>query len=48
MKKENVSIFEQNEEYQKPTYKFIGIVFNTYIIPRNRQRNVHIRPTCST
>lgn len=32
MKKENVSIFEQNEEYQKPTYKFIGIVFNTYII----------------
>ena len=32
MKKENVTIFEQNEEYQKPTYKFIGIVFNTYII----------------
>ena len=32
MKKENVSIFEQNEENQKPTYKFIGIVFNTYII----------------
>ena len=32
MKKENVSIFEQNEEYQKQTYKFIGIVFNTYII----------------
>ena len=32
MKKENVSIFKQNEEYQKPTYKFIGIVFNTYII----------------
>ena len=32
MKKENVSIFEQNEEYQKTTYKFIGIVFNTYII----------------
>ena len=32
IKKENVSIFEQNEEYQKPTYKFIGIVFNTYII----------------
>lgn len=32
MKKENISIFEQNEEYQKPTYKFIGIVFNTYII----------------
>ena len=47
MKKENVSIFEQNEEYQKPTYKFIGIVFNTYI-PRNRQRNVYIRPTRST
>ena len=29
---ENTSIFEEIEEYQKPTYKFIGIVFNTYII----------------
>lgn len=30
--KDNISVFEQNEEYKKPTYKFIGIVFNTYII----------------
>lgn len=30
--KDNVSIFETQEEFQKPTYKFIGIVFNTYII----------------
>ena len=29
---ENVSIFENLDEYKKPTYKFIGIVFNTYII----------------
>ena len=29
---ENVSVFEEIEEYKKPTYKFIGIVFNTYII----------------
>ena len=28
----NTSIFDQMEEYKKPTYKFIGIVFNTYII----------------
>ena len=28
----NVSVFDNIEEYQKPTYKFIGIVFNTYII----------------
>ena len=28
----NTSIFENVEEFQKPTYKFIGIVFNTYII----------------
>jgi len=28
----NKSIFDEIEEYQKPTYKFIGIVFNTYII----------------
>lgn len=33
MKKvENISMFEGIKEYQKPTYKFIGIVFNTYII----------------
>ena len=30
--KENISMFEQIEEYKKPVYKFIGIVFNTYII----------------
>lgn len=30
--KDNVSIFETEEEFQKPTYKFIGIVFKTYII----------------
>ena len=30
--KDNISVFEDVEEYNKPTYKFIGIVFNTYII----------------
>ena len=30
--RDNVSVFEGIEEYQKPTYKFIGIVFKTYII----------------
>jgi len=30
--KENVSIFEDKEEYTKPIYKFIGIAFSTYII----------------
>ncbi len=30
--KENVSVFEDIEEYKKPVYKFIGIVFNTYIV----------------
>ncbi len=30
--KDNISVFEAKEEYQKPLYKFIGIVFNTYII----------------
>ena len=29
---DNVSVFEDIEEYQKPTYKFIGIAFKTYII----------------
>ena len=29
---ENISVFENIEEYKKPTYKFIGIVFKTYII----------------
>ena len=28
----NTSMFDEMKEYQKPTYKFIGIVFNTYII----------------
>ncbi len=30
--KNNVSVFETEEKYNKPLYKFIGIVFNTYII----------------
>ena len=30
--KNNMSVFDQSAEYQKPIYKFIGIVFNTYII----------------
>ena len=30
--KDNVSMFETQEEFKKPTYKFIGIVFKTYII----------------
>ena len=29
---DNVSVFEGIEEYQRPTYKFIGIAFKTYII----------------
>ena len=29
---DNVSVFENMEEYKKPTYKFIGIAFKTYII----------------
>ena len=29
---ENMSIFEQSEEYKTPQYKFIGIAFSTYII----------------
>ena len=32
VKKDNISVFEQSEEFNKPNYKFIGIVFNTYII----------------
>ena len=28
----NTSVFDNLQEYQKPSYKFIGIVFNTYII----------------
>ena len=30
--RDNVSVFEGIEEYQKPVYKFIGIAFKTYII----------------
>lgn len=30
--KDNISVFEEIEEFQKPTYQFVGIVFNTYII----------------
>ena len=30
--KDNVSMFEKTEEFKKPKYKFIGIVFKTYII----------------
>lgn len=30
--KNNISVFDTQEELKKPTYKFIGIVFNTYII----------------
>ena len=30
--KDNISMFENEEEYQLPTYKFIGIAFDTYII----------------
>ena len=29
---DNISVFEESAEYKKPTYKFIGIAFNTYII----------------
>lgn len=32
IKDNNVSMFEQVEEYKKPTYKYIGTAFNTYII----------------
>ena len=30
--KDNVSMFETEEQFNKPIYKFIGIVFKTYII----------------
>ncbi len=30
--KDNATLFENIEEYKLPTYKFIGIIFNTYII----------------
>ena len=32
LKKENISVFGDKEESKKTLYKFIGIVFNTYII----------------
>lgn len=32
IKDNNVSMFENIEEYQKPNYKFVGIAFDTYII----------------
>ena len=31
-KLENRTVFENLEEYQKPTYKFVGILFDEYII----------------
>ena len=30
--KDNISVFQQTEEFKKPAYKFIGIAFKTYII----------------
>ena len=30
--KNNISMFEKEEKFQKPAYKFIGIIFKTYII----------------
>ncbi|MCI8641316.1 MAG: DNA mismatch repair endonuclease MutL [Clostridia bacterium] len=30
--KDNISVFEESTQYERPTYKFTGIVFNTYII----------------
>ena len=30
--KDNVSVFEEQEKFEKPAYKFVGIVFKTYII----------------
>ena len=32
IKDNNISVFEEIEEYKKPVYKFIGIAFKTYII----------------
>ena len=34
---DNLSVFEGMEEYQKPSYKFIGIAFKTYIILEMKQ-----------
>lgn len=30
--KDNVSLFEEEKQFQKPVYRFVGIVFKTYII----------------
>ncbi len=30
--KSNISMFDTDEKYQKPAYKFVGIIFKTYII----------------
>lgn len=30
--KDNVSLFEEEKQFQKPVYQFVGIVFKTYII----------------
>ena len=30
--KNNISMFDTDEKFKKPTYKFIGIIFKTYII----------------
>lgn len=32
IKDNNISVFENIEEYKKPVYKLVGIAFNTYII----------------
>ncbi len=32
IKDNNVSVFETEEEFNKPTYRLVGIAFNTYII----------------
>jgi len=32
LENENISVFEEIEEYKKQTFKFIGIAFSTYII----------------
>ena len=29
---DNISVFKEIEQFQKPTYKFVGVVFKTYII----------------
>ena len=30
--KDNMSIFEEDKQFQKPVYQFVGVVFKTYII----------------